>query len=71
MVVTMNPGGAATESYYHNARRFGWDPSMATPVAMPAKTVGYLATCRDPMAYAATYIDAVAFAREHDLLSVS
>jgi hypothetical protein len=48
VVVTMNPGGAATESYYHNARRFGWDPSMATPVAMPAKTVGYLATCPIP-----------------------
>jgi NAD(P)-dependent dehydrogenase (short-subunit alcohol dehydrogenase family) len=71
VVVTMNPGGAATESYYHNAQRFGWDPSMATPVAMPAKTVGYLATCDDPMAYAATYIDAVAFAQEHDLLSAS
>ena len=68
VVVTMNPGGAATESYFHNARRFGWDPSIATPVAMPAKTVGYLATCADPMIYAARYLDAVAFAQEKGLL---
>jgi 3-oxoacyl-[acyl-carrier protein] reductase len=68
VVVTMNPGGAATESYFHNARRFGWDPSIATPVALPAKTVGYLATCPDPMTYAARYLDAVAFAQEKGLL---
>src|SRR5262249_3990034 len=36
---TLNPGGAMTESYIHNAARFGWDPSIATPVWMPAKTV--------------------------------
>lgn len=64
VVVTMNPGGAATESFRHNARRFGWDPEWGTPVWMPAKTVGYLAKCDDPMSYAATYIDAVAFATE-------
>ena len=69
VVVTMNPGGAATESFAHNARRFGFDFSMATPVAMPTKTVGYLATCSDPMSYAATYIDAVEFAQEKGLVS--
>jgi len=68
VVLTMNPGGAATESFFHNARRFGWDPSMATPVAMPARTVGYLATCSDPMTYAGAFIDAVAFAREKGLV---
>jgi 3-oxoacyl-[acyl-carrier protein] reductase len=68
VVVTMNPGGAATESFVHNARRFGWDPTWGTPVAMPAKTVGYLATCSDPMAYAATYVDAVTFAQEKGLV---
>jgi len=67
VVVTMNPGGAATESFKHNARRFGWDPEWGTPVWMPAKTVGYLATCDDPMAHAATYVDAVAFAQEKEL----
>jgi NAD(P)-dependent dehydrogenase (short-subunit alcohol dehydrogenase family) len=66
-VVTMNPGGAATESFKHNARRFGWDPEWGTPVWMPAKTVGYLATCDDPMAHSATYVDAVAFATEKEL----
>jgi NAD(P)-dependent dehydrogenase (short-subunit alcohol dehydrogenase family) len=68
VVLTMNPGGAATESFMHNAERFGWDPSMATPMSMPAKTVGYLASCPDPMAYAATYVDAVAFAQERGLV---
>jgi 3-oxoacyl-[acyl-carrier protein] reductase len=67
VVLTMNPGGAATESFMHNAERFGWDPSMATPMWMPAKTVGYLASCAEPMAYAATYVDAVAFAQEQGL----
>jgi NAD(P)-dependent dehydrogenase (short-subunit alcohol dehydrogenase family) len=68
VVVTLNPGGAATESFVHNAKRFGWDPTWGTPVAMPSKTVGYLATCDDPMAYAATYVDAVSFSREQGLL---
>jgi NAD(P)-dependent dehydrogenase (short-subunit alcohol dehydrogenase family) len=67
-VVTMNPGGAATESFVHNAKRFGFDPSMGTPVAMPAKTVGYLATCDDPLAYAATFVDAVSFSQEKGLV---
>jgi NAD(P)-dependent dehydrogenase (short-subunit alcohol dehydrogenase family) len=70
VVLTMNPGGAATESFMHNAQRFGWDPSMATPMSMPAKTVGYLATCADPMAYAATYVDAVSFSQEQGLVTL-
>ncbi len=69
VVVTMNPGGAVTESFLHNARRFGFDPSFGTPVVMPAKTVGYLATCADPMSFAATYIDAVSFAQEKGLVA--
>ncbi|HEY7106143.1 MAG TPA: SDR family NAD(P)-dependent oxidoreductase [Acidimicrobiia bacterium] len=67
-VVTMNPGGAMTESFVHNAKRFGFDPAMGTPVAMPAKTVGYLATCDDPLAYSATFIDAVSFSEEKGLV---
>ncbi|HVX18821.1 MAG TPA: SDR family NAD(P)-dependent oxidoreductase [Acidimicrobiales bacterium] len=67
VVVTMNPGGAATESFQHNATRFGWDPNLGTPVWMPAKTVGHLATCDDPMAYAGTFVDAVTFAQENGL----
>jgi NAD(P)-dependent dehydrogenase (short-subunit alcohol dehydrogenase family) len=67
VVLTMNPGGAATEAFRHNARRFGWDPEWGTPVWMPAKTVGYLASCPDPMIYAATYVDAIAFAQEKGL----
>ena len=67
-VVTLNPGGAATEMFAHHARELGWDPSMGTPVAMPAKTVGYLATCDDPMVYAATFVDAVNFSQEQGLV---
>jgi len=67
VVLTMNPGPAATESFKHNARRFGWDPTLGTPVWMPAKTVGHIATCDDPMAWAATFVDAVAFATEKGL----
>ena len=67
VVVTMNPGPAATESFVVNAKRFGWDPSLGTPIAFPAQTVAYLATCDDPMTYAATYIDAVAFVQEKGL----
>jgi NAD(P)-dependent dehydrogenase (short-subunit alcohol dehydrogenase family) len=66
-VVTMNPGGAATESFVHNAKRFGWDPAWGTPVWMPARTVGYLATCADLMTYTATYVDAVSFVQEKGL----
>jgi NAD(P)-dependent dehydrogenase (short-subunit alcohol dehydrogenase family) len=70
VVVTMNPGGAVTESFVHNAERFGWDPSMGTPVSMPAKTVGYLATCAEPMQHAATYVDAVTFSQERGLVTL-
>lgn len=67
VVVTMNPGGAATESFVHNARRFGWDPSLGTPVWMPAKAVAHLATSPDAMTFAASYLDAVTFAQERGL----
>lgn len=71
VVLTMNPGGARTESFEHNARRFGFDPAMGTPVEMPARTVGYIATCDDPMSFAATYVDAVSFSLEKGLASLS
>jgi len=71
VVFTMNPGGARTESFVHNANRFGFDPAMGTPVEMPAKTVGYIATCDDPMVYAATYVDAVSFSQEKGLVSLA
>jgi NAD(P)-dependent dehydrogenase (short-subunit alcohol dehydrogenase family) len=67
VVLTMNPGGAKTESFIHNANRFGFDPAMATPVALPAKTVGYIATCDDPMQFAGRYVDAVSFCQERGL----
>lgn len=71
VVLTMNPGAAATESFKQNARRFGWDPALGTPVWMPAKAAGYLATCDDPMIWAATFVDAIVFATEKPSPEVS
>jgi NAD(P)-dependent dehydrogenase (short-subunit alcohol dehydrogenase family) len=66
--VTLGPGAAASEMFLHQAKKMGWDAdAMTTPLAWPAKTVGYLATCDDPRSYAGTYVDAVAFAAENGL----
>jgi NAD(P)-dependent dehydrogenase (short-subunit alcohol dehydrogenase family) len=65
-VVTVNPGGAASEMHYHHMNRLGI-PANPTPLAFPAKTIGHIATCDDPLSFAATYVDSVAFAGEHDL----
>jgi len=65
----MTPGGAKTEMHVHHAKRLGWDAdSTTTPVAMPAKTAGYLATCADPMQYAGTFVNSVAFSQEMGLV---
>jgi NAD(P)-dependent dehydrogenase (short-subunit alcohol dehydrogenase family) len=64
---TLNPGPAGTESFAHNANRFGFDFAMSTPVAWPAAAVLHVATCDDPMTFAATYVDALAFAEQHGL----
>jgi NAD(P)-dependent dehydrogenase (short-subunit alcohol dehydrogenase family) len=71
VVLTLDPGAPASETFMHTAERFGWDPTWATPLAVPAKTVAYLATCADPMAYSARYIDAVAFAQDKGLVPAS
>jgi NAD(P)-dependent dehydrogenase (short-subunit alcohol dehydrogenase family) len=65
-VVTLNPGGAASEMHYHHMKRLGI-PAKPTPLALPAKTIGYIATCDDPMGFAAQYVDSVAFAADNDL----
>jgi NAD(P)-dependent dehydrogenase (short-subunit alcohol dehydrogenase family) len=67
VALTLNPGPAGTESFKHNARRFGFPLALSTPVSWPAEAVRYIATCDDPMAFAATYLDAVIFAQQHGL----
>ncbi|MGE0880278.1 MAG: SDR family NAD(P)-dependent oxidoreductase [Acidimicrobiia bacterium] len=69
VVATVNPGAARSESFVHNANRFGFPIEMSTPLACPAKTVGFLATSDAPLTYAATYIDAVTFATDHGLVA--
>jgi len=66
VALTLNPGGAASEMHYHHMARLGI-PANPTPLAYPAKTIGYLATCEDPMTYAGRYVDAVVFAPEKGL----
>lgn len=70
VVFTLHPGGAKTENFIRNAKIAGIDPDLGTPVEVPAKAVGYIATCDNPMAYAARYVDSTALCREKDLMSV-
>ena len=68
-VLTLTPGGAASEMHYHQAKRIGWTPNP-TPLAMPAKTIGFIATCENPMVFAPTFVNSVAFAQEQGLVSI-
>jgi NAD(P)-dependent dehydrogenase (short-subunit alcohol dehydrogenase family) len=68
VVFTLHPGGAKTENFIRNAKIAGIDPDLGTPVEIPAKAVGYIATCEDPMAYAARYVDSTALCREKGLM---
>ena len=62
VVFTLAPGPAVTESFVHNATKFGFDPSFGTPVELPVRAVSKILTASDPMRYAARYIDAVELA---------
>ena len=62
VVFTLAPGPAVTESFVHNAAKFGFDPSFGTPVDLPVRAVSTILTANDPMRYAARYIDAIRFA---------
>jgi NAD(P)-dependent dehydrogenase (short-subunit alcohol dehydrogenase family) len=61
---TLNPGAAVTESFKHNANRFGFDPSIGTSVDLPVQALASIVTSTEPMQYAARYIDAVKFVSE-------
>ena len=70
-VIAVDPGFTLAEhvregavgSTYH-----GWDLAWAHGVEVPAKTVRYLSTCRDPMWYSGKVVVAEHFVREHNLL---
>jgi NAD(P)-dependent dehydrogenase (short-subunit alcohol dehydrogenase family) len=68
VVCTVNPGGAASEMHYHHMARLGI-AANPTPLALPAKTIGHIATCEDPMSFAATFVDSVSFARDNGLVN--
>ena len=71
VIFTLHPGGAKTENFIRNAKLAGLDPDMGTPVVLPAKTVGYIATCEDPSIYAGLFVDAVKFCAEKGISAVA
>ena len=70
-VIAVDPGftlsehvrEGAKDNFYH-----GWDLDWAHGVEVPAKTVRYLCTCSDPMAYSGQVVVAADFVKEHGLL---
>lgn len=58
---TLQPGAAVSESFKHNASRFGFDPSMGIPLDTPARALAAILTSPQPMDYSARYIDAAPF----------
>ena len=67
-LLTINPGFTATENAVLIAERFDFDISMANPMTVPARAVGYLATCDDPMRYSGTRLSAEDLVRDLQLL---
>ena len=59
---TLTPGPALTESFKHNAAKFGFDEGFATPVELPVLALREIVTSPDPMQYAARFIDSLSFA---------
>lgn len=68
VVFTLFPGGAKTENFIRNAKLAGIDPDLGTPVEVPARAVGYVATCADPMAYAALFLDSAKLCQEKGIM---
>ena len=66
--VSLGPGYARSESAELLSAKMGLDVSLAQPVEVAAKVVGYLATCADPLQYAGAFIEASRLASEQGLL---
>jgi NAD(P)-dependent dehydrogenase (short-subunit alcohol dehydrogenase family) len=67
-LLTINPGFTATENAVRIADQFEFDISMAHSMAVPARAVGYLAACDDPMRYSGTRLSAEDLIRDLQLL---
>jgi NAD(P)-dependent dehydrogenase (short-subunit alcohol dehydrogenase family) len=65
-VIAVDPGNTMTELMEIAVRARGMQ-STAHAMSVPAKTVAYLCSCADPMAYTGQVIVAADFAREHGL----
>ena len=68
---TLTPGPALTESFKHNAAKFGFDEGFATPVELPVLALREIVTSPDPMQYAARFIDSLSFAGRLGTLTVA
>ncbi len=69
-MIALDPGYARSESAEILSSRMGLDPSLAQPVTVAAKAIGWLATCDDPMAYAGRFVVAREIVDEHKLLDL-
>jgi NAD(P)-dependent dehydrogenase (short-subunit alcohol dehydrogenase family) len=67
-VIAVDPGSTTTENRPSVARAFGFNAEGRHGTEVPARTVRYLATCEDPMAYTGRIVAAAEFAVEKGLV---
>ena len=67
-VVALDPGAVRSETYEMAAPGLGLTDDRAQPVEVPARAVGFLASCENPMCYSGKLVTAAEIAAEHGLL---
>lgn len=67
VVVAVHPGFTATENAQKISKELNFDISMAHPMSVPAKAVGYLASCDDPMSVTGQRLFAAEVVEQHGL----
>ena len=67
VVLTVNPGSAATENAARNAKLAGLEPG-GIPVELASKSIGFIASSPDPKIYAGLFIVAEKFAPENGIV---
>ena len=69
-MIGIDPGFARSESAQILSGRVGVDSATAQPVIVPAKAIGWLATCDDPLAYAGQVVVAREIVDQYKLLDL-
>jgi NAD(P)-dependent dehydrogenase (short-subunit alcohol dehydrogenase family) len=70
-VIGMNPGLVASEhveAELVDGKYHGWSIAGAVPPTVPAKAVGFLCTCDDPMAFSGKVLESDEIVAEHKLV---